>query len=107
MTDTPDLRPASSDEIIQAVQALSFALRCDGRKRVNHADEVMARITADRLVLHLELAGFVLMKKAPFGDTIDPAHAAAIRVKLKSLPRQSSMRTQAPKRDADPVRSAS
>jgi hypothetical protein len=62
MTDTPHLHPASPDEI---AQALSFALRYDGRKRVNNADELMARITADRLVMHLELAGFVLMKKAP------------------------------------------
>lgn len=59
MTDEPRLRPASPDEI---AEALSFALRYEGRKRVNHADTMMARITADRLVRHLERSGFVLMK---------------------------------------------
>jgi len=40
-------------------------LRYEGRKRVNHADDVMARITADRLVRHLTVSGFVLMKRPP------------------------------------------
>ncbi len=62
MSDTANLRPASPDEI---AEALSFALRYEGRKRVNHADTMMARITADRLVRHLERSGFVLMKGPP------------------------------------------
>jgi hypothetical protein len=41
MPETPNLRPASPDEI---AEALSFALRYEGRKRVNHADTMMARI---------------------------------------------------------------
>ena len=48
-------------------EALSFALRYQGRKRVNHADDAMARITAERLVQHLEASGFVLMKGPPRG----------------------------------------
>jgi hypothetical protein len=56
MTDTPNLRPTTSDEI---AETLSFALRYDGRKRVHHADELMAKITADRLVKHLEQTGYV------------------------------------------------
>ena len=52
MPDTPHLRPATAAEI---ADALSFALRYQGRKRV-------ARITADRLVQHLTASGFVLMK---------------------------------------------
>ena len=40
------LRPATPDEI---ADALSFALRYQGRKRVHHADDMMARITAERL----------------------------------------------------------
>ena len=60
MTDT--LRPAPQDEI---ADALSFALRYDGRKRVHHADEIMAQVTAERLVQHLERSGFVLMRKPP------------------------------------------
>jgi hypothetical protein len=62
MSETPPLRPATADEI---ADALSFALRYQGRKRVHHADDVMARITAERLVQHLEGSGFVLMKGPP------------------------------------------
>ena len=58
------LREASVEEI---VESLAFALRYEGRKRVNHADETMARITADRLVRHLAAAGFVLMRR-PGGE---------------------------------------
>jgi hypothetical protein len=61
MSDAPNLRPATPDEI---ADALSFALRYQGRKRVNHADDVMARITADRLVQHLTSCGFVLTEDA-------------------------------------------
>lgn len=60
MTDPLPLHPASSDEI---ADSLSYALRFDGRKRVHHADEAMARITAERLVRHLERCGNVLMRK--------------------------------------------
>ena len=58
--DTPPLRPASPEEI---EQTLSFALRYDGRKRVRHADDAMARITAERLVQHLQKSGYVLYKR--------------------------------------------
>ncbi len=58
---TDDLRPATPDEI---AAALSFALRYQGRKRVHDADDAMGRITADRLVRHLEASGFVVMKRA-------------------------------------------
>ncbi len=62
MSDTRPLRRASTEEI---AETLSFALRYDGRRRVHDADQAMARITADRLVRHLEQSGFVLMKAAP------------------------------------------
>ena len=62
MPDVPNLRPALPNEI---ADALSFALRYEGRKRVHQADDAMARITADRLVRHLERCGFVLMKRPP------------------------------------------
>ena len=58
--DKRTLRPASAEEI---EQSLSFALRYDGRKRVRHADDAMARITAERLVAHLDRSGYVLMKR--------------------------------------------
>jgi hypothetical protein len=54
MPDTPNLRSATRDEL---TQSLSFALRFDGRKRVHDADELIARITAERLVEHLERSG--------------------------------------------------
>ncbi len=61
MPDEPEhLRPATPDEI---AETLSFALRYDGRRRVHHADATMARITAERLVAHLERSGFVVMKE--------------------------------------------
>lgn len=62
MDASASLRPATPEEI---GQALAHALRYEGRKRVHTGDEFMARITAERLVKYLELAGFVLMKKAP------------------------------------------
>ena len=62
-TDDPDhLRPATTDEI---VLALSFALQYQGRRRVRRADDVMARITAERLAAQLEQSRFVVMKKPP------------------------------------------
>ncbi len=64
-----ELREASVEEI---VESLAFALRYEGRKRVNHADETMARITADRLVRHLAESGFVLMRRP---DGVAPSNA--------------------------------
>jgi hypothetical protein len=55
-----DLLPATTEEI---AQALAFALRYDGRKRVRQADEMMANIVADRLIRHLERSGFVIMRR--------------------------------------------
>jgi hypothetical protein len=71
MTDTATLQPATPDEI---TQALSFALRCDGRKRVHHADDAMARITDDRLVRHIERSGFVLMKRSACAAPTNAGH---------------------------------
>ena len=62
MPDDPLLHPATTDEV---ADALAYALRFQGRKRARSADEYMAKITAERLVAHLEQAGFVVMKKPP------------------------------------------
>ncbi len=65
MPDEPDqLRPATPDEI---VETLAFALRYEGRRRVRHADSFMARVAAERLVEHLRVSGFVVMKKTAVG----------------------------------------
>jgi hypothetical protein len=60
MSEDGKLRPATTEEIADSI---AFALRYEGRKRVTHADEMMARITADRLVRHLRRSGFVVMRQ--------------------------------------------
>jgi hypothetical protein len=62
MTVDSPLRPADSAEV---ADALAYALRYDGNRRVHHADDVMARIAAEYLIQHLEQAGFVLMRAPP------------------------------------------
>jgi hypothetical protein len=62
MTDAERLMPATRDDLEDAI---AFALRFRGRKRVHTAGEVMAAITAERVVAHLEEAGFVVMRKPP------------------------------------------
>jgi hypothetical protein len=56
------MRQATPDEI---AETLSFALIYEGKRRVRDAERMMALITAQRLVRHLERSGFVVMKKAP------------------------------------------
>jgi hypothetical protein len=60
MPDHEPLRPATPDEL---AQTLAFALRFEGRRRIHTADDMMARIAAERLVKHLERCGFVVMKR--------------------------------------------
>ena len=59
-----DLKLADRDDL---AAALAFALRYQGRKRVQNADEIMAEIVAKRLVEHLERAGFVVMQRPAIG----------------------------------------
>ena len=54
--DKHALHPATAAEL---EETLSFALRYAGRKRVHTADDVMARVTAERLVQALERSGYV------------------------------------------------
>lgn len=70
----------------EIAEALSFALRYDGRKRVHDTDPAMGRITAERLVRHLERSGFVVMKVARRRRRRRD-YAAARRVRARSLPR--------------------
>jgi hypothetical protein len=74
MPDAPNLRPASRDEL---TQSLPFALGFNGRKRVHDADETMARVTAERLVEHLERSGYMVMHKPPLGQPGTPGSLAA------------------------------
>jgi hypothetical protein len=70
MSDDPILRSATPSEI---ADSLSFALRYDGRRRVHHADDAMARITAGRLAEHLERSGFVVLKR-PDATALSASH---------------------------------
>jgi hypothetical protein len=47
----------------EVAAALAYALLYDGKRRVHHADDAMARITAERLIRHLTHSGFVLMRQ--------------------------------------------
>ena len=65
--------PAQSTE---NVDAIAFALRYSGRKRVHDSSEIMAGIVAKRLAEHLERSGFVVMKRPPLdGSAPRPAPA--------------------------------
>ena len=65
MPEDPRLTPAAAEDV---EEALAFALGFDGRKRAHGADDLMARITAERLVKHLDRSGFVVMRKPPSRD---------------------------------------
>jgi hypothetical protein len=84
MPDTPNLRPATRDVL---TQSLSFALRFNGRKRVHDADETMARITAERLVEHLERSGYVVMHKPPLDQHGAPGNLADAIEKARKIDR--------------------
>ena len=59
---TETLTPAALQDVADAI---AFALRYSGRKRVNDSSELMAAIVAKRLVEHLARSGFVVMKRPP------------------------------------------
>ena len=66
MPDTPPTpRLANSTEI---AQTLAFALRFDRGRRTRDAEVMAARILAERLVEHLKVSGFVMMRKPPAPD---------------------------------------
>ncbi len=63
MTDD-DKRTLHLATAAELEETLSFALRYAGKRRVHTAADVMARVTAERLVQHLERSGYVLMRSA-------------------------------------------
>ena len=67
MPDDDKLTPADPHDLAEAI---AFALRYRGKKRVHQADEYMAQIAAERIVEHLERARFVVMKKPPLGGSV-------------------------------------
>jgi hypothetical protein len=52
MPEPVDLTPATPEDLAEALT-------------VRDSGEIMARIVAERLVEHLELSGFVIMKRSP------------------------------------------
>jgi hypothetical protein len=62
MPDDDKLTPADPRDLADTI---AFSMRFEGRKRVHEGDQYMAAIAADRIVGHLERAGFVVMKKPP------------------------------------------
>lgn len=86
--DLQQLRPAAPDEI---AEALSFALRYDGRRRVHSGDTLMARITAERLVAHLERSGFVLMKRPPAPGHQSPSTRRSAAPRAVGRPLQAAL----------------
>jgi hypothetical protein len=62
MPDEPKLTPATTDDLSQA---LAHGLRFNESKTFHQGDELMARITAEHLIKHLELSGFVVMRRPP------------------------------------------
>ena len=59
--------PLSTAEPEDVVKAIAFGLRFESGRRVWQADEYMAVITAKRLIEHLALDGFVVLKLPPLG----------------------------------------
>ena len=72
MVAPENLTAATPAEIADAI---AFALRYSGRKRVHDSGEMMAAIVANRLVEHLERSGFVVLKRPPIGGGAPPASA--------------------------------
>ena len=64
MPDDDKLKPADPHDLAEAI---AFALRYRGKKRVHQADEYMAQIAAERIVEHLERARFIVMRKPALG----------------------------------------
>jgi hypothetical protein len=66
------LKPADPSDVAGSI---AFALRFNRRKRFHEGDKkrfhegdkLMADITADHIVRHLDNSGFVIMKKPPAG----------------------------------------
>jgi hypothetical protein len=56
-----DLTPASPEDL---ARSLAHALQFNGKKPYRASGGAMAEITADHLVKHLQMCGYVFMSKA-------------------------------------------
>jgi hypothetical protein len=89
-----NISPTAQDEL---ARSLSFALRFNGRKHVHDADETMARITAEQLVEHLELAGYVVMHKLSLGQYDAPENEGQTLALAAARPMARSRRANPPR----------
>jgi hypothetical protein len=62
MTDAEKLSLAGRNDLEQAI---AFASRFRGRKSIRTAGDIMATLTAERIVERLEDSEFVVVRKAP------------------------------------------
>lgn len=62
----------------EIVETLTFVLRHEGWKRVHHADDMTARIAVDRLIWHLELSVFAVIKR-PLSADLTTSNMPALR----------------------------
>jgi hypothetical protein len=85
-----DLSPLSTATPEDVADALAFALRFQGRKRVHNADELMSAIVAKRLVEHLERSGFVVMKRPPIGGGAAGPWGLIHHPRFQQLPKKPS-----------------
>ncbi len=85
MSPPEPLSPAAPEEIADAI---AFALRYSGRKRVNITSEMMAAIVAKRLVEHLARSGFVVMKRPPLSGSAPLAPPAPHPGRASMTPEQ-------------------
>lgn len=76
MPDDDPLVPADPNDVLNA---LSFALSHDGRRRYRQAENVMASVVAAHLLEHLTRSNFVVMRKPGAPDHgVDLAHSIGL-----------------------------
>ena len=68
--EAPPLRPATAEQV---ETSLAFALRFDDGRRIHTEDHAMARITAERVVQHLDRLGYVVSHEASAGSLAESA----------------------------------
>ena len=56
---------AQTADPADVADSIAFALRFNRRKRFHEGNKLMADITPDHIIRHLDNSGFVIMKKPP------------------------------------------
>ncbi len=74
------LRPATREEL---AEALAYSLAWRRGKRHRHGERLAFQLAAEMMVEHLELAGFVVMKKPPLESHAAPDYLRAAGLQIK------------------------